>query len=213
MGGLIWIFVGVVWWWRFTQPPADTVLDILLGAFLVYAWYSAGKAAPLRSPWELGAGVALLINAAEELSGRPAAGLNLVGTPQILLAVTGLVYLLDKRAPGGSRRLLAGVALLVGGVLWNVGHAAHWQPAAGATSFAWILGLAGLVVLFMWWSHRQEAPASPWQFGVGLGMLAAGLGFYATGLTTGLLPLMLIGTGLGDLVARQTQPRPRGLTL
>lgn len=210
MGGIVWILIGAVWWWRFSQPPADSILDALLGLFLVYAWYSLGKASKSRSPWELGAGLALLLNAVEEFSGRQAAGLNLIGTPQILLALTGLVYLLDGRAPGGSRRILTGAVLLAGGLVWNIGHAARWQPAAGAASYPWILGLAGLVVLFVWWSHRQEGQASPWQFGVGLGMLVAGLGYYATGFTTGLVPLMLIGTGVGDLVVRQTQPpKPR----
>src|SRR5574341_1988015 len=100
MGGILFILIGIVWWWRFSQPPADAILKLLLGLFLIYAWYSAGKTTVTRSPWELGAGITLVAAALAEFSGRLAGGLDVVGTPQFLIGVTGLVYRFDRRAPG-----------------------------------------------------------------------------------------------------------------
>ena len=202
MAAIIFILAGIIWWWRFSQPPAYPILQVLLGVYLAYAWYSAGTARSSRSPWELAAGLALMADSIEEWLGLEAAGRNVIGLPQVLVALAGLIYLLDRRAPGGARRVPVGLLLLVAGIVWNVATAPRWQPGQVETGFAWILGLAGLGVLFLWWSHRQSGSDSTWQFGIGFALLVAGLAVYA-GYYGRLVPLMLIGAGVGELAARR----------
>jgi hypothetical protein len=202
MGGILLILAGVIWWWKFLQPPANAVLQVFLGVYLAYAWYSAGQVRATRSPWELAAGLTLLVDSVEEWLGLEAAGQNVIGLPQAVVALTGLLYLADRRAPGGGGRVLTGLALLIAGVVWNLATASRWQPGQVDTGFAWILGLAGLAVLYLWWSHRQAGEDGAWQFGIGLALLVAGLAVYA-GYYGRLVPLFLIGAGVGELVARR----------
>ncbi|MBI4278697.1 MAG: hypothetical protein HY660_09595 [Armatimonadetes bacterium] len=96
---IILIVIGVLWYvhglGRITSEMASRLgflVPLIIGAYLVYLWYSHRRGEGRASPWLLGVGLLLILDTVDGWFGFD------VRFAPTLFVVVGLVLLLDKKA-------------------------------------------------------------------------------------------------------------------
>ena len=125
-------------------------------------------------PWELAAGIILVLDALEELAGWEKAGKEVVIIYPGLTFLAGVIYLLDRRALKSQTRTATAIALTVVGVL-SYYHRFGFIPTAPIGD---VFGaISAIYLVFLWWNARRRAGAAvAWVFGIGFGLLLDSLG-------------------------------------
>ncbi|MGH2349170.1 MAG: hypothetical protein ACRDFT_06865 [bacterium] len=202
--GLALIIFGLVWWRWLLNQPADPFIQIALGLYLVYRWYAAtGEELGLR-PWELAAGLILVFDAVERLLGLERVKEVVLVYPGLIF-LTGVIYLLDRRALKSQSRTAAGIVLTIVG---SLSYYHQYGPTPSARIGDIVGALTGIYLLTLWYRARGPGGGTvAWVFAIAAGLLIDSVG-RLTGYDLRLLVVVLpVAAGLVYLFER-TPPEP-----
>jgi hypothetical protein len=195
------VLFGLVWWRWLLDQPVDPFVQMALGIYLAYRWYTAaGEELGLR-PWVLAAGLILVLDAAEALLGLERVKEVVLVYPGLIF-LTGVIYLLDRRALKSQSRTVAGIALTVVGSV-SYYHQYGLTPSAPIGD---VFGaLTSLYLLTLWYRARLAGGgAVAWVFAIAAGLLIDSVG-RLTGYDLRLLVVALpVAAGLAYLF----EPKP-----
>jgi uncharacterized membrane protein len=171
--GIALVLFGLVWWRWLLNQPVDPFVELALGVYLAYRWYAAAGAELGLRPWELAAGLILVLDAIEELLGFERVKEVILVYPGLIF-LAGVIYLLDRRALKSQSRTVAAIALTVAGSL-SYYHQYGLTPSARIGD---IVGILSAIYLFtLWYRARVGAGAAvAWVFAIAAGLFVDSVG-------------------------------------